>query len=205
MKNIAVAASLTKLFRGGELCPAFSARDLWIHSVATAAGSKLICDEMKLAVSDEAFLAGLIHDIGIMVEMQAKRQELIQVFEEITFDTDGSPECDMREVERRILGASHETFGAALCNAWKFPKSFTYITRHHHNPSDVPEESRLLTSIVYIADRLSGQLNYGFRADLQDLDIGPEVMDSLNISHEKLAEVKSRLPQAFEDIEATFG
>ena len=69
VKNIAIAASLTKLFRGGELCPQFSARDLWIHSIATAAGSKLICDEMKLGLPDEAFLAGLIHDIGIMVEV----------------------------------------------------------------------------------------------------------------------------------------
>ena len=36
VKNIAIAASLTKLFRGGDLCPKFSARDLWIHSIATA-------------------------------------------------------------------------------------------------------------------------------------------------------------------------
>ena len=112
VKNIAIAASLTKLFRGGELCPSFSARNLWIHCVATAAGSKLICDELKLGLSDEAFLAGLIHDIGIMVEVQAMRHELTQVFEEMTFDSDGAPQSDMREVEQRILGADHTPFHA---------------------------------------------------------------------------------------------
>ena len=63
VKNIAIAASLTKLFRGGDLCPHFSARKLWIHSIAVAAGSKLLCDELNLGLPDEAFLAGLARDI----------------------------------------------------------------------------------------------------------------------------------------------
>ncbi|MCH8345043.1 MAG: HDOD domain-containing protein [Planctomycetes bacterium] len=204
VKNIAIAASLTKLFRGGELCPSFSARNLWIHCVATAAGSKLICDELKLGLSDEAFLAGLIHDIGIMVEVQAMRHELTQVFEEITFDSDGVPQCDMREVEQRILGADHTAFGAGLCEAWKFPKSFSYVTRHHHDPSELPEAHRTLTWIVYMADRLSGQLDYGFRTDLVHLEISSADLDALGLTTEQLERVKGRLPQAFEDIEATF-
>ena len=43
VKNIAIAASLAKLFRGGELTPAFAARDLWKHSVGTAAGTSASC------------------------------------------------------------------------------------------------------------------------------------------------------------------
>src|SRR5688572_7644847 len=122
VKNIAIAASLTKLFRGGELCPRFSARDLWIHSMATGAGSKLICDTLKLGLPDEAFLAGLIHDIGIMVEMQAMRDKLVKVFDEMKFNADNTPTTNMREIERRLLGADHCAFGAALCESWKFPK-----------------------------------------------------------------------------------
>lgn len=205
VKNIAIAASLTKLFRGGELCARFSAKDLWIHSIATAACAKLICDELKLGVSDEAFLAGLIHDIGIMVEVQAMRHELLQVFEEMTFDGDGAPSCDMREVEQRTLGADHQAFGSGLCEAWKFPKSFTYVTHHHHDPSQLPAANRTLTAIVYVADRVSVQAGYGFRADLQSLDIHAGIMADLNLSPEQLESVKSKLPQAFEEIEATFG
>jgi len=205
VKNIAIAASLTKLFRSGELCANFSARDLWVHSIATAAASKLICDEMRLGFSDEVFLAGLIHDIGIMVEMQAKRHELLQVFEEMTFDASGAPTCDMREVERRILGADHQAFGAGLCEAWKFPKSFTYVTRHHHDPTELPQAHRTLTAVVHCADRIAAQSGYGFRADLQALDIHPQVTADLGISAETIGQVRANLPQAFEEIEATFG
>ncbi|MHC4416372.1 MAG: HDOD domain-containing protein [Planctomycetota bacterium] len=205
VKNIAIAASLTKLFRGGDLCQMFSAKDLWIHSIATAAGSKLLSDQLKLGLSDEAFLAGLIHDIGIMVEVQAMRHDLLKVFEEMTFDANGTPGTDMRELERQILGADHESFGAALCEAWKFPKSFTYVTRYHHNPKELPMQNRMLTSIVYVADRLAGQLGFGFRADLQNLNVDQDAIGDLSISPEQLEAVKNALPQAFEDIQATFG
>jgi HD-like signal output (HDOD) protein len=205
VKNIAIAASLTKLFRGGELCARFSAKDLWIHSIATAACAKLVCDELKLGVSDEAFLAGLIHDIGIMVEVQAMRHELLQVFEEMTFDKDGGPTCDMVELEQKTLGADHQSFGSGLCEAWKFPKSFTYVTQHHHEPARLPTANRMLTSIVYVADRIVAEAGYGFRADLQSLDVDPDVMNDLSLTQEQIDAVKEKLPQAFEEIEATFG
>jgi HD-like signal output (HDOD) protein len=44
VKNIAIAASLAKLFRGGELTPTFSAKELWNHSNSTAIGCKMISD-----------------------------------------------------------------------------------------------------------------------------------------------------------------
>ena len=73
VKNIAIAASLTKLFRGGQVCPTFNARDLWTHSIAVGTGTRLLAKKIGLGLPDEAFLAGLIHDLGVMVEMQARR------------------------------------------------------------------------------------------------------------------------------------
>src|SRR5690606_22888358 len=61
VKNIAIAASLAKLFRGGELTPTFSAKELWNHSNATAIGCKMLSDAMGMGLGDEAYLAGLIH------------------------------------------------------------------------------------------------------------------------------------------------
>ena len=205
VKNIAIAASLTKLFRGGDLCPRFSARDLWIHSMATAAGSKLICDNLKLGLPDEAFLAGLIHDIGIMVEMQAHKDKLVKVFEEIKFDPNGVATSDMREIEQRIIGADHTQFGTGLCEAWKFPKSFSHVAGHHHDPLQLPAGNRMLASIVYVADRLAAQCKYGFRADIQNTDINPAVCDELCMNAVSLQAITNTLPGMFEDVQATFG
>jgi HD-like signal output (HDOD) protein len=205
VKNIAIAASLTRLFRGGHLCPTFSARDLWIHSIATAAAGKLICDELKLGLPDEAFLAGLIHDIGIMVEMQAQRKELVAVFEQMPFDDEGTPQADMRELERKLLGADHEAFGAGLCEAWKFPKSFTYVTGHHHDPLSLPGGSRTLACVVYAADRLAGEMGYGFRGDLRDLSMDRAIVGEIGLGRDRVENVRDQLPAAFREVEATFG
>jgi len=205
VKNIAIAASLTKLFRGGDICPNFSARDLWIHSIATAAGGKLICDELKLGLPDEAFLAGLIHDIGILVEMQAKRNELISVLTSLEPDADGAPTRGMLELESEIIGATHCQFGAALCESWKFPQSFSYVVGHHHDPMALPERSRMLTSLVYIADRLAAEHGFGFRGDLPSLEVDPAMFDDVGMTPSQYVAVRELLPNAYEDVQATFG
>ena len=205
VKNIAIAASLTKLFRGGDLCPSFSARDLWTHCIATAAASKLICDKLNLGLPDEAFLAGMIHDIGIMVEMQAGRDKLIEVIESLDIDADGVPAVDMLQRETEVFGANHCTFGAGLCEAWKFPKSFSYVTGGHHDPLAIPQGSRTLASVVYVADRLAAECGYGFRSDLTSLAINPQIMEELHLSAELINQIKTELPDVFEEVEATFG
>src|SRR3954454_22477972 len=78
VKNIAVAASLGQLFRGVTLCEGFNAKDLWTHCVGVAVTARHLAREMKAPIADEAFLAGMIHDIGILVELQVWPDKLRQ-------------------------------------------------------------------------------------------------------------------------------
>ena len=204
VKNIAIAASLAKLFRGGEVCPKFSARDLWVHSIATAATAKLIADELRMGLPDEAFLAGLIHDIGILVELQADRNKLIEVFERMTFDDEGLPQQNMLDVEEEVFGAHHGEFGRCLCETWKFPKSFVHVAGSHHNPMDIPESNRPLTWVVNVADALVAKMGYGFRSDIMSNEMNPQALAALGITTDMLAQVELKVPAAIEDVEATF-
>lgn len=193
VKNIAIAASLAKLFRGGDLTPNFSARDLWTHSIATAATSKLIADTLKLGLSDEAFLAGLIHDIGLMVEMQSDRNKLIEVLERVNADKTGVPGASMLEAESSIFGATHQEFGAGLCDKWKFPKSFVLVTGYHHRPLELAPGTRTLTTLVAVADRLAGEAT-GYRLDLEALEIPADMRDELKLGADKVEELRQALP-----------
>src|SRR5438552_1272417 len=78
IKNIAVAASLGQLFRGSKLCEEFTAKDLWTHCIAVGVTARDLAKQMKLAVSDEAFLAGMIHDVGILISLQSFPDQLRQ-------------------------------------------------------------------------------------------------------------------------------
>lgn len=195
VKNIAIAASLAKLFRGGDINPAFTARKLWEHSVAVGATTKLLADKLKIGLGDEAFLAGLMHDIGMMVEMQFDRNKLSEAVRLVGAGSDGVPCNSMLEAEDQTFGADHQAFGAALCDKWKFPRNFVLVTGHHHRPLELPTDSRTLPALAYVADRLAGEQPGGFRMDLQTLDIDPAVMEQLKLSPERLAEIRLALPE----------
>ena len=187
VKNIVMAASLAKLFRGGRLSPHFDAHDLWSHAVATGGMARMISEECRRGISDEAFLAGLIHDVGILVEFQHDQAKFAAVVEECH-----ATGRDFRECEREMLGATHEDFGAALCEAWKFPKSLAWAARHHHEPGNAPPANRDLPWIVHLADRMSVKIWGGFRMDLASLDSVQEAQDWLGIDDEGIERICER-------------
>ncbi len=199
VKNIAIAASLTKLFRGGKIADSFDARDLWNHCIAAATASRLLADRAKLGKGDEAFLAGLIHDIGIMVEIQARRSDFIET---VTLADAG--EVTFREAERTTLGATHEQFGAALCKLWKFPESFQNVAGFHHEPTRLPEGARSLAILVHLADHLSKRLELGFTGDVEGDGPDPALLSEVNLTAADLDEVAAALPDAIAEAQGVF-
>ncbi len=200
VKNIAIAASLAKLFRGGKICPNFDARDLWNQSIAAATATRLLAKQVGLGLPDEAFLAGLIHDIGIMVEIQARRTQFVEVMALL----DKNPQLTLREAENQVLGASHEEFGAALCKLWKFPASFAYVTGFHHHPEDLPEQHRTLTSLVHVADAITAKLDIGFTRGIEHPEISPAVLDALKLTPAQVDEIANEVPEAMEEAKSIF-
>jgi HD-like signal output (HDOD) protein len=194
VKNIAVAASLGKLFRGGQISPHFNARDLWHHSIGVATATRLLASRAGLGLPDEAFLAGLIHDLGIMVEVQARRTKFVAAL-----DRKNSEGLTLRQAEQAVLGATHEQFGAALCQTWKFPLSFVYVTGYHHHPWDLAEENRPLTSLVHIADVVCAQEGIGFTGSVEQDRVDLELLAQLKLTGENIEQVRQELPQAMEE------
>ncbi len=205
VKNIAIAASLAKLFRGGELTHNFSARDIWSHCNVTAAAAKMLASALKLGLSDEAFLGGLIHDIGVMVEMQYDRNKLIEVVRKVAGEGKGVPQCDMLQAEQEVFGANHQEFGAGLCEKWKFPKSFAFVTGFHHRPMELPFENRTLTCLIHVADRVAGDVTAGYRLDLTRTQQDPAVMEHLKLTTERLTDTRDQLNANLKDLTGLLG
>ncbi len=197
VKNIAIAASLAKLFRGGQIAPHFDAHDLWNHSIAVATATKMIGKEAQLGLADEAFLAGLIHDIGIMVEIQAMRGKFVEVI----LKKKENPELSLRAIETEILGADHQEFGAGLCRAWKFPNSFIYVTGNHHNPMELEEDQRKLACAVNLADVLVAKLGIGYTDTVDDHEFNQEVLADLNLTCDQVEKIGEALPNAMQEAE----
>ncbi len=199
MKNIAIAASLAKLFRGGELTPFFSAKDLWEHSNAVAIASKLLSDRLGMGLSDEAYLAGLIHDIGMMVEMQYDRSDLIDAIDRCGADMNGVPSKNLMECEEEVFGANHQDFGVGLCKKWKFPAPFAAAAGFHHSPLECPSECQKIVYLVHVADYLAARLEGGFKLDQPSPAIVPEVRESLKLTDEMIESLLVELQEKLEE------
>jgi len=196
VKNIAIAASLAKLFRGGDLTPQFSAKMLWSHCNAVAITCKIFNDKLRLGLGDEAYLSGLMHDIGIMLEMQFDRNQLIDSISRTGPDAEGVPANDMLSIEVSVFGATHEDFGKGLCEQWKFPASFAAVCGYHHDPLNAPEEHRTLACLVCVADRLAARMGDCYRLDLASTEIAPEVLEVLGLSEARIEELFEEIAEA---------
>jgi putative nucleotidyltransferase with HDIG domain len=190
VKNIAVAASLGQLFRGVKLCDGYTAKDLWTHCIAVGITARELAKQLKMPIGDEAFLAGMIHDIGLLINLQLEPEKLQVVCERIK---SGSP--DFCAVERDVIGMDHQQLGQALAELWKFPRSCQLVAGHHHDPAITGEDSRDLVALVHVADTLCSRAGYGFPLTAIHQDLNDHFMTDLKLDPAVIDRVKEKLPE----------
>lgn len=195
VKNISIAASIARLFKGKRISEQFSAADLWRHSVAVAVAARSLakCSPHPV-MSDEVFVAGLIHDIGTLVERQSFSDEFTEVIQHCS---DGDE--DFLECEREIIGADHQAFGVGLTTKWKFPRHLRAAVGFHHNPTALSVELRNMAVVIQLADVLCCQEQIGFYLTARNREITEEMLDTLSISHEQIEEIRSTLADQVAD------
>lgn len=199
VKNIAIAASIARLFKGKRVSEQFSAADLWRHSVAVAVAARALGKLSPNPVMlDELFVAGLIHDVGTLVERQAYPDEFAEV---IARGTQSGPE--FLECEREIIGADHQAFGVGLTTKWKFPRHLRAAVGFHHNPEAVSVELKNMAAIIRIADVVACQEKLGFYLTAQNEEINPALLELLGLAPEQVEQVREALTTQLTEAEAT--
>jgi HD-like signal output (HDOD) protein len=196
VKNIAVAASIARLFKTGKMSEKFSAKDLWQHSVAVGVAARLIARASgQPAGFDEVFLAGLIHDIGVLVERQAYPDKLSQVIARCS-----AQEGTFRDLETEVIGADHQVFGEALTTKWKFPRHLRAAVGFHHCPEKLSPELQKMGYTIQVADILCCQQQMGFYQTADALELTDDDVDMTGIDMIQLGEIGDTLR---EEVEAT--
>ncbi len=199
VKNIAVAASLGQLFRGVKLCEDFTAKDLWTHCVAVGVTARELARQLKLPIADEAFLAGMIHDIGIMVSLQTSPEQLKQVCERAKTST-----TEFCTIEREVMGVDHQQLGMALAETWKFPRPCQLVAGYHHQPTQLADGNRTLVTLVHIADVLCAQEGQGFNLTAIHQPLDQALVQATGLDAASVERVKKSIP-ALMSAAAMFG
>jgi HD-like signal output (HDOD) protein len=136
---------------------------LWEHSLGCALVCRHLARAIHLADPGKAYLAGLLHDLGIIVNLWVLPKEFRTAFE--IAKAGGIP---LHEAEERSLGFTHCESGRLLAESWGLPADLIEVVTHHHSPEKASQNAELV-ALVHIADllcRMSG-LNYGYLEDRQ--------------------------------------
>lgn len=200
VKNIAIAASMTHLFHGGTAVEGFSGTELWRHSVGTGVSSRLLSSAQGRPIIEESFLAGLISDLGLLIERQVYSKQMGEVL--ARFRTDGGDFC---QIEQEIIGADHQAFGMALATKWRFPQTLCTTIGYHHKPQDLAEVNRELPTLVHVADILTCRAEVGFCTHAPNKEIDQELLDVIKLTPEGVEEVFAQLPEQIALAEGIFG
>jgi putative nucleotidyltransferase with HDIG domain len=126
IRNIAMTASVSDLFRGAETIGPYRRGGLWRHLVAVGLCARLIAMRRKLDSFEDAFLAGLLHDIGLVLADQYAHLPFSQVIGKL------EPTRTLGDVERSVMGFDHTMLGEKIGERWGFPEAVQAAIRHHH-------------------------------------------------------------------------
>jgi HD-like signal output (HDOD) protein len=139
-------------------------RLLWEHSIGCAIACRVLVSARHTHFAEEAFLAGLMHDIGKLV----LNQYASDVFDEIVQEVynDGRQFID---VERELLGFDHSEVGALLVAKWKLSPALEEAISQHHSPDSFTED-RLILCYLDMANNLCKREGIGF-VETPDLDL----------------------------------
>lgn len=135
-----------------------AAGDLWRHSLGVAFGSKIIASRKHPALANDAFAAGLIHDVGKLVldPYVKERKEAFQAFM-------AGEQRPFLQAEKEILGFDHGEIAFELCKTWNVPQGLLSAIRYHHAPAE--GDGNDLTAMVHMADVIAMMSGIGVGMD----------------------------------------
>lgn len=178
--QLVVAIAASDVFRNNGLPSAYEQK-LWKHSLTVGLMARDIAITLGMRGSEEAFLAGLIHDLGRTLLLRYNKKTYTAVTSLKTTE-------EQLNEEVAIYGYTHAQLGAFIARNWGLPDEINHVIYNHHNPIQ-SQHSVVTTYVIDVADKLANALGYGIYPKREN--IYPEILSSdsavlLKISEENL-------------------
>jgi HD-like signal output (HDOD) protein len=195
VKQLAVAAGLGQVFRGRgvEDC---TPKRIWLHSIAVAVAARQLAQEVSLPGAEEIFIAGLVHDLGLLVAIQVFPRQLQLVCQQAK-----SSNIEFCELERQCMGTDHQLLGEALASRWKFPQICRVAASSHHAPMSAMFADRQPVAVMHVADTMccQSQSDYGFNLTARNQPVDFSIAAGAGIDQAAIDRVSQKLPQLISD------
>lgn len=164
VRSLAMAANSKSLFETGKYSR--FQRYVWKHSTVTGVISREVAAKLNHKdVQEEAFVAGLLHDIGKVILNIIDRKKFISVLDIIAEE-----EIPFADAEERVFGVNHMTVGAKAAQEWKLPEVYAAVFAEHERFSGEKDDAHTLSLIVSYGNYLAKRYGYGHYCPADDAD-----------------------------------
>jgi HD-like signal output (HDOD) protein len=128
----------------------------WKHSLGVALVCRKFAEMIDYPDGEKAYLAGLLHDIGVLVNCMVAPEDFRAAIEKATIE-----QIPLDEAEQSTLGFTHSDSGRILSDAWKIPEDIGDAIELHHRIGD-SERGGPLVALVHLSDLLCRMRDLGY-------------------------------------------
>jgi HD-like signal output (HDOD) protein len=190
LKSIVLSISVINMFNEKQR-HVLDFYKFWQHSIACAVCAKSIAGKILPASSEDAFVAGLLHDLGKVIADQiiCKHGEYNGVFEAMN-----RVGADIIEIEQEIVGIDHASIGKYLMERWNLPGHLSKAVGYHHSLIDITDDvqTKQLCSIIHVADMVANHLGLGIN-QIQTGFIDPSLLHQLKLTSQDIQDISISL------------
>jgi HD-like signal output (HDOD) protein len=155
VKNLAITASITRLLATDQDDLTEIRTGIFEHSLATAVSARIL-GRTRRVMGEKAFVAGLLHDLGLIVLVCYAKDRFRTLM--ATAEERNVP---LVAVEEEVLGFTSAALGSAVAAEWQFPPGLCDALAHQHDPANAQADP-LLARTVHLADWLAKKLGIGW-------------------------------------------
>lgn len=147
LKNLALSAAVNDVFETGSAQTDAARKELWRHSLACGSFAQTIANGTGICCPEEAFLAGIVHDVGKLFFTDYRPEE----YSLMLANTDSG---GIVRQEEATFGIDHTAVGGRCSLLWGLPDEIGDTIRFHHAP-DQSDFASDLTDLVHAANQLT--------------------------------------------------
>ena len=195
IRNLAMTAYIAQLFKKGSGHGTYTREGLWNHMIGVGIVAQLVAETCQRVPPREAYLAGLLHDLGLILEDQYLNKPFCKVIDLLTEDT------PLRDIEHKVMGFDHAELGEYVASQWSLPRHLTATIRYHHSPLEYEGEHRDMVFVVALADffcNVKGLTQLGVR----NMQMPPsEIFAALGLSKEHISQIWTKLDETLKSVD----
>jgi HD-like signal output (HDOD) protein len=169
----------------------YSRDGFWQHSLACGLASRWLGKHLGLGdqLSDRAFTAGLLHDLGKLFEDCYLHQGFVDAV-----DWAQAQQVTLRDAEKKVMHITHMETGSYLAQWWDLSPALVEVIRWHHHPHMIATPNKVL-DIVHVANALVQQFGQGSSGNFEKPKVDQKIWEALNMSKIQLQELKEHIQQ----------